>query len=96
MVPLKQYRPDVPYAMVTAEHARVRVVARESIEDSVYHLCPHIAGAWRTIYDSPTSPRVAYPSLARLEEAGRAWALNADLTGLPELLADLRNSGTIL
>src|ERR1700722_4221740 len=45
MVPLRHYRPDVPYVLVTAEFPRLRSLERESVEDRVYNVCPVGAAA---------------------------------------------------
>jgi hypothetical protein len=47
MVPLRRYRPDVPYVMVTAEFPRASQILRESPEDRVYHLVPRLWAAWK-------------------------------------------------
>jgi hypothetical protein len=96
MVPLMRYRPDVPYALVTAEFPRAGTVSRESIEDRAYHLCPTWVGAWQAIYGAGGNPRTLWPDLQSLHEAGRVWAAAAGLPDLVQLTHDLRDSGTIL
>ncbi|MGQ0823756.1 MAG: hypothetical protein ACT4OX_01790 [Actinomycetota bacterium] len=97
MVPLMRYRPDVPYALVTAEFPRASTVARESIEDRAYHVCPDWVGAWLAINRLATSsPREAWPTLAALRSEGTQVAETIGLPGLNDLVNDLTNSGTIL
>lgn len=95
MVPLRQYRPDVPYALVTAEFPRARVVARESVEDRTYHLCPQWVGAWLAVSDSATSGD-NYPTLDSLARAGDLVAGSLGLAGLHDLVRDLADVGDIL
>jgi len=95
MVPLRQFRPDIPYTLVTAEFSRAKVVARESVEDRTYHLCPDWVGAWLAIGQSD-EPRAEFPTLDDLVAQGRSVADNLGLAGLPDLLRDLEESGTIL
>jgi hypothetical protein len=97
MVPLMRYRPDVPYALVTAEFPRASTVARESIEDRAYHVCPDWVGAWLAInHLANDSPRGAWPTLAALRSEGERLAETIGLPGLGDLVNDLTNSGTIL
>ncbi len=97
MVPLTRYRPDVPYAMATAEFPRVASVARESIEDRIYHLCPEWAGAWSAVNELPRdSSGQLWPTLDALREVGSTTARSMALNGLDTLVEDLKNSGTIL
>lgn len=95
MVLLNRYRPDVPYALATAEFPRVSNVARESVEDRVYHLCPEWAGAWLSV-NRAKSPRTNWPKLADLAEEGRTVATALDLASLHNLADDLIASGTVL
>lgn len=98
MVPLTRYRPDVPYAMATAEFPRASSVARESVEDSTYHLCPGWVGAWMAVNELPpsASPHEQWPDLKSLRSAGIARAEVLSLKGLDTLVNDLRSSGDIL
>ncbi|MGA4849069.1 hypothetical protein ACOBQB_23470 [Streptomyces sp. G5(2025)] len=98
MVPLTRYRPDVPYAMATAEFPRAASVARESIEDRTYHLCPGWAGAWMAVNELPpeASARDRWPDLASLMREGDSRAEALALNGLEVLVEDLKNSGDIL
>ncbi len=97
MVPLMRYRPDVPYALVTAEFPRATTVGRDSIEDRAYHVCSLWVGAWLAVNRlTQGSPRGAWPDLASLKAEGLRLAETIGLPGLPELVTDLVNSGTIL
>ncbi|MFJ7078104.1 hypothetical protein [Streptomyces sp. NPDC098781] len=98
MVPLTRYRPDVPYALATAEFPRAEKVARESIEDRTYHMCPNWVGSWMAVNELPAgvSPLEHWPSLEALRQAGTFRAEALGLSGLDTLVDDLRNSGDIL
>jgi hypothetical protein len=97
MVPLMRYRPDVPYALMTAEFPRSTRISRESVEDRAYHLCPEWLGAWAAIYAPRNeSPRTLFPALADLRAEGAAVAKTTGLPGLSELVDDILASGTIL
>ncbi|MCI3930924.1 hypothetical protein [Streptomyces sp. AN091965] len=98
MVPLTRYRPDVPYAMATAEFPRAASVARESIEDRIYHLCPTWVGAWLAVNElAPgTSAHAHWPNLTSLRQEGEARASALALKGLDVLVRDLKDSGDIL
>ncbi|MGW6687785.1 hypothetical protein [Streptomyces sp. NPDC054961] len=97
MVPLTKYRPDVPYAMATAEFPRAASVPRESIEDRIYHLCPSWVGAWSAVIDLPKSGSpLAWPDLDTLRKQGDHAARTMAMNGLDKLTEDLRNSGNIL
>ncbi|MFE7568103.1 hypothetical protein ACFU76_14240 [Streptomyces sp. NPDC057539] len=98
MVPLNRYRPDVPYAMATAEFPRIASVARESIEDRIYHLCPTWAGAWSAVNDLPKGSvaKDIWPTLHSLNETGKSVAKSLALSGLDTLVDDLKKSGDIL
>lgn len=95
MVPLRQYRPDVPYVLVTAEFPRAKVVARESVEDRTYHLCPQWVGAWVAVIDSD-DPLTEFPDLDSVARAGGRIADGLGLTGIHDLIHDLADIGTIL
>ncbi|SPT60523.1 hypothetical protein [Actinomadura madurae] len=95
MVLLSRYRPDVPYALATAEFPRVPNVAQESIEDRVYHICPEWAGAWYSVNRTKT-PRKNWPQLEDLAAEGEAVAAALDLASLHALADDLIASGTVL
>lgn len=98
MVPLTRYRPDVPYALATAEFPRAEKVARESIEDRTYHLCPGWVGSWMAVNELPAgvSPLEYWPNLEALRQAGISRAQTLALNGLDTLVKDLLNSGDIL
>ncbi|MFI7399007.1 hypothetical protein ACIBW9_00670 [Streptomyces sp. NPDC049541] len=98
MVPLTRYRPDVPYALATAEFPRAEKVTRESIEDRTYHLCPGWVGSWMAVNELPAgvSPLERWPSLEALRQEGTSRARTSALKGLDTLVDDLRNSGDIL
>ncbi|WP_141753892.1 hypothetical protein [Streptomyces luteocolor] len=98
MVPLTRYRPDVPYAMATAEFPRAASVTRESIEDRTYHVCPGWAGAWMSVNELPAGAlaRDRWPDLTSLREEGISRAEALTLNGLEVLVSDLKNSGDIL
>lgn len=95
MVPLRQFRPDVPYTLVTAEFPRLKVIAQESVEDRAYHLCPAWAGAWLAV-NSSDNPASEYPTLDHLYRDGAEIASNLGLAGLNQLIADVTDAGTIL
>jgi hypothetical protein len=98
MVPLTRYRPDIPYALATAEFPRAARVARESVEDRTYHLCPGWVGSWMAVNELPAgvSPVERWPSLEVLRQDGLSRAQALALNGLDTLVDDLRNSGDIL
>lgn len=97
MVPLMRYRPDVPYALMTAEFPRATRISRESVEDRAYHLCPGWLGAWAAIYAPRNdSPRVLFPTLEDIRAEGTAVAEATGLPGLGALVDDILASGTIL
>ncbi|MEU9337447.1 hypothetical protein AB0D49_30520 [Streptomyces sp. NPDC048290] len=98
MVPLTRYRPDVPYALATAEFPRAGQVAQESVEDRTYHLCPGWVGAWTLVNELPAgaSPADRWPDLESLRQEGSTRAEAMTLNGLDRLVEDLRNSGDIL
>ncbi|MER7954512.1 hypothetical protein [Streptomyces sp. NPDC096030] len=98
MVPLTRYRPDVPYALATAEFPRAARVTRESIEDRTYHVCPDWVGSWIAVNDLPAdaSAQERWPDLDALRKAGRAAAERLSINGLDTLVNDLKASGDIL
>lgn len=97
-VPLTRYRPDVPYALATAEFPRAAKVARVSIEDRSYHLCPGWVGSWMVVNELPptVSPVDRWPNLETLRQEGLSRAETLTLNGLDTLVDDLRDSGDIL
>ncbi|WP_369033494.1 hypothetical protein [Streptomyces adonidis] len=98
MVPLTRYRPDIPYALATAEFPRAPKVARESVEDRTYHLCPGWVGSWMAVNELPAgaSSQERWPDLESLRKEGVARAETLTLNGLDALVIDLRESGDIL
>lgn len=94
MVPLRKYRPDLPYVIVTAEFPRARIVGRESVEDRAYHLAPDWVAAWLAIQlDWGT---VDYSTLT-LDEAyvrGTPLVDGLGLGTMPDLAAALERAGT--
>jgi hypothetical protein len=97
MVPLRRYRPDVPYVMATAEFPRLRSIALESAEDRVYCVCPEWAAAalaLRELRDYKTGPE-KFPGLAHLlAEAERQIEILA-LEDVSSLVNDVRTSGRL-
>lgn len=97
IVPLMRYRPDVPYALVTAEFPRAATVGRESIEDRAYHVCAPWVGAWLAVNRSvQASLTDQWTNLDRLADEGKRVAETLGLPGLDDLVRDLVDSGTIL
>lgn len=93
MVPLARYRPDIPYVLVTAEFVRVRTIAKESIEDRSYHLCPRWVGAWLAVYRKlreGASVPVVWPSIQDLEREGDFLAESLNLETIPDLVSTLQ------
>jgi hypothetical protein len=78
MVYVQRYRPDLPYALVTAEFPRAVDLAHESVEDIAIHLCSSWVAAWRATQNL-ADPGGSYPTLVALEQAAatvdRAYAL---------------------
>lgn len=95
MVMLRSYRPDVPYSLATAEFPRAKVIARESIEDSAFHLCPGWVGAWSAVNVRPDAG-ADFSTLADLRREGLVVADTIGLLGLDALIEALIDSGTIL
>jgi hypothetical protein len=95
---LKQYRPDVPYALVTAEFPRAASIARESVEDRSYHLCPGWVAAWLAINGTPAAHlrHDTWPDLDAVADAGRPIRASLLLEGIDGLVADLKASGSII
>lgn len=94
MVPLRKYRPDLPYVIVTAEFPRARIVGRESVEDRAYHLAPDWVAAWLTLQSE--FGRVDYSTLSLDDAYGRGLP-NVDALGLEtlsDLADDLDRAGT--
>jgi hypothetical protein len=97
MVPLRRYRPDVPYVMVTAEFPRLRSLSRESAEDRVYSVCPEwasAAAALRELDNCADGPSV-YPRLVDLEAKAQLLIEILDLKDVSRLITDLSTSGRL-
>lgn len=88
MVPLRRYRPDVPYAMVTAEFPRVTNLSSESVEDRIYHPVPKLWAAWAAYKEAWTSGSPVQ-SLARLEVEAERTLSALQLDDLDTLISDL-------
>ena len=91
MVPLRKYRPDLPYVIVTAEFPRARTVGmRESVEDSAYHLAPDWVASWLALYMEWGKVDWSQPSPSMRLTRGecRCWTGSAlerrDLCALPK------------
>jgi hypothetical protein len=95
MVPLRRYRPDVPYVLVTAEFPRLLNIARESAEDRVYYVCPAWASAAQVLrdlddyLDGPTR----FPRLADLEIATERIMDKFEFQDVVQLVRDIGSSG---
>lgn len=97
MVPLRQYRPDVPYVLVTAEFPRLRSIERESVEDRVYNVCPvgvTAALALRELSDLREGPDM-FPTLEDLRTEAQRVIKMLDLRDLVMLAHDIRESGRL-
>jgi hypothetical protein len=97
MVPLRRYRPDVPYLLVTAEFPRLRGIGRESVEDRVYSVCPTWAAAFLVLreLENPASGPIDFPRLADLETEAERLVDILELKDVAGLVDDLRNSGRL-
>ena len=95
MVPLNRYRPEVPYVVVTAEFPRMRSVARESVEDRAYSLCPEWVAAVLTLRELPVgrSGATEFPTLQSLRDESRRIEDVLALTDISGLVHDLLTSG---
>ena len=94
MVPLRKYRPDLPYVIVTAEFPRARTVGRESVEDSAYHLAPDWVASWLALYME--WGKVDWSAIT-LDEAYQRRVPLLDGLGLgtlPDLCASLKRAGS--
>lgn len=97
MVPLRQYRPDVPYVLVTAEFPRLRSIERESVEDRVYNVCPlgvSAALALRELTGLREGPDM-FPGLEDLRTEAVRVIKMLDLRDLVMLARDIRESGRL-
>jgi hypothetical protein len=97
MVPLRRYRPDVPYVLVTAEFPRLRSIARESVEDRAYCVCPEWAATALTLreLENVTDGPIRFPHLADLAAEGRRVREVLDLRDVTALVQDLNTSGRL-
>ena len=95
MVPLRRYRPDVPYVMVTAEFPRASQIIRESPEDRVYHLVPAIWAAWRAAILAYNSG-VHIDSLQDLIMQSEQIRVGATIPDLDHLVSNLRDAAEVL
>ncbi len=93
MVPLRKYRPDLPYVIVTAEFPRARIVGRESVEDSAYHLAPDWVAAWLALYLQWGKVDWSGLTLAEAYDKGAALIDGLGLETLPALAASLKRAG---
>jgi len=94
LIPLRRYRPDVPYAVVTGEFPRVETLIRESPEDRVYHLAPECWSVWKVVQSTPLTEAV--PRLPDLLHAGDQILRAIELNGLNTLVENLRDAGEVL
>lgn len=97
MVPLRRYRPDVPYVMVTSEVPRLRDIAMESAEDRVYCVCPEWAAAAVALRElsNPAEGPSRFPSLTDLIDESHRLNQILQLNDVSDLIDDLRNSGRL-
>lgn len=93
MVPLRRYRPDLPYVIVTAEFPRARIVGRESVEDRAYHLSPEWVAAWLALNQEWNMESWAGLSLDDALGRGAAYLDGLGLGSLPDLADALRTAG---
>ena len=93
MVPLRKYRPDLPYVIVTAEFPRARIVGRESVEDSAYHLAPEWVAAWLALYVEWGSVDWSTITLEEASQRGGPFLDGLGLGTLPQLSASLKRAG---
>lgn len=94
MVPLRKYRPDLPYVVVTAEFPRARIVGRESVEDSAYHLAPDWVASWLALYADWGTVDWSTLSLEEAYEKGRPLVSGLGLGTVGNLVASLSRAGT--
>lgn len=97
MVPLRRYRPDVPYVLVTSEFPRLQSIARESVEDRVYTVCPQWAAAalvLKELNNYKAAPE-EFPTLADLRKEADLLADVLELRNVSDLVSDLTNSGRL-
>ena len=93
MIPLRKYRPDLPYVIATSEFPRARVVGRESVEDSAYHLAPDWVAAWLTLYQEWGAADWSTLGLASAYDRGQPLRDALGLGTLSDLASSLRQAG---
>jgi hypothetical protein len=97
MVPVRRYRPDVPYVLVTAEFPRLRSIARESVEDRAYSICPEWAAALLTLRELKNrvdGPR-RFPHLDDLLGEAQIISDALELEDMADLADALNTSGRV-
>ena len=97
MVPVRRYRPDVPYVLVTAEFPRLRSIARESVEDRAYSICPEWTAALltlRELKDRTDGPR-RFPHLDDLLREAQIISDALELEDVADLADALNTSGRV-
>jgi hypothetical protein len=95
MVPLRRYRPDVPYVMVTAEFPRAAQILRESPEDRVYHLVPRLWAAWRAAVIAHDKGEDIDSIDELLVQADQILS-GLDLPDIDALVEELQSASTVL
>ncbi len=98
MVPLRRYRPDVPYVLVTSEVPRLRNIADESAEDRIYCVCPPEWAAAVVTLRELGDPRVGpikFSTLSALLTEGERLIEVLQLRDVTNLIDDLRTSGRL-
>ncbi|MCV7358914.1 PDDEXK family nuclease [Mycolicibacterium fluoranthenivorans] len=97
MVPLRRYRPDVPYVLVTSEVPRLRNIADESAEDRIYCVCPEWAAAVVTLRElgDPRVGPIKFSTLSALLTEGERLIEVLQLRDVTNLIDDLRTSGRL-
>jgi hypothetical protein len=96
---LNRYRPDVPYVLVTNEFLRALVVARESVEDAAFFLCPRWIGATvaiQTALGAKKNLRAEFPTLQDLSDQAAVTAKAMALDSLFSLTERLGRAYTII
>jgi len=95
MFPLRRYRPDVPYVLVTAEFPRLLDIETESAEDRVYYVCPEWAAAAQVLRDLPdhTQGPTRFPKLNDLRESAERIMYKYEFQDVAQLVEDILNSG---
>lgn len=94
MVPLRKYRPDLPYVIITAEFPRARIVGRESVEDSAYHLAPDWVASWLALYAEWGMVDWSTLTLNEAYEKGLPLVDGLGLETVSDLVASLSRAGS--